>query len=522
MEFVIPFPQLLVGLLGIPLLYHLYRVLCNYNQRRGTILAPIVPGAWPILGHLLQLDPNKPIWHTFGDIADKHGAVVMIKLGMKNSLIVSSWEAAKECFTTNDLALATRPNTSVGRYLAYDNAMFAVAPFGEYWQEMKIKLTKGELISPRTLELVKHQRFSEIEAFIKELYCLSKDQSATVVMSEMLMNLAINIMSKTINGRRIFNTFAGAADDEGRTFVRVLNEFQYAEAQTVVADLIPYPFSDWLDPQGFIKLMKRIAKDFDSILQGWIDEHRKRRSMDGPRSDQDFIDFTLSAIENGSVSSEHATATGIKSTYVALIIAGTSTIPITVIWALCLLLNDEHALKCAQEELDRKIGRDRWVEESDVKTLDYLQAIIYETLRLYPPGPLGFPHEAREDCSISGYHIPKGTFLFLNFWKVHRDSRIWTDPDKFMPERFLTSHETYDASKYHFQCIPFGLGRRSCPGMPLAQRVMHLLLARILQGFNLSRPTDMPVDMSEKNGVVLHKALPLEVTITPRLHPKLY
>ncbi|GAB4824546.1 hypothetical protein Ancab_040307 [Ancistrocladus abbreviatus] len=168
-------------------------------------------------------------------------------------------------------------------------------------------------------------------------------------------------------------------------------------------------------------------------------------------------------------------------------IAGTSTIPIVVTWAISLLLNNEHALKRVQKELDQKVGRNRWVEESDIKILAYFQAVINETLRLYLPGSLGFPHEAREDCCVHGYHIPKGTTLLINMWKIHRDPCIWTKSDKFMPERFLTSHGTYDAGKYYFQCISFGLGRRSCPGMPLAQQVVHLTMACLLQGFNLSR-----------------------------------
>ncbi|GAB4831118.1 hypothetical protein Ancab_040229 [Ancistrocladus abbreviatus] len=520
MESLISLPQLLVGLLGISLLYHLYHVIFNYNQRSHKIFAPEAPGALPILGHYRQIHNNKPLRHTLAEMADKHGPVFMIRRGMQNILVVNSWEVAKECYTTNDLAFASRPYSALAKYASYKRALFALSPYGPHWREMR-RLTIGELISTRTLEMVKYQRLSEINTFIKELYGLSKDQSTKVEISEMISKLGINILSKTINGRRSYDTFAGTTD-EGERLKRVVMEYIDASAITVVSDIIPFPLLEWLDPQGYIRLMKRIGEEFDSILEGWVDEHRKKRLVDGPRSDQDFIDFALSAIENGSVAREHATNTNIKSIFEALLIAGCSTIAVAMVWTISLLLNNEHVLKRAQNELDQKVGKSRWVEECDIKSLAYLQAIIHETLRLYPPGSLGFPHEAREDCCVDGYHIPKGTVLLINMWKVYRDPHVWIDPEKFMPERFLTNLETCNAGKYHFQLFPFGLGRRSCPGMPLALQVIHLVTARLIQGFNLSTPMGMPVDMSEKPSGIMFKALPVEVTITPRLDPKLY
>jgi len=147
---------------------------------------------------------------------------------------------------------------------------------------------------------------------------------------------------------------------------------------------------------------------------------------------------------------------------------------------LSLLLNNRHALKLAQQEIDYKVGKDRWVEESDIVNLPYLRAIVKETLRLYPPGPLSVPHEASEDCRVGGYHVPKGTRLFVNVWKLHRDHRIWSDPDEFRPERFLSSHSEVDASGHHFEFVPFGSGRRSCPGITFATQVPSFIFFNIL------------------------------------------
>ncbi|CAK9180595.1 unnamed protein product [Ilex paraguariensis] len=179
-------------------------------------------------------------------------------------------------------------------------------------------------------------------------------------------------------------------------------------------------------------------------------------------------------------------------------------------------------MKRAQEEIEIKVGKNKWVEESDINNLVYLQAIVKETLRLYPPGPLSVPHEAMEDCNVGGYHIPKGTRLLVNVWKLHRDPRIWSDPETFMPERFLTNHTEVDVGGQQFEYTPFGSGRRSCPGMTFAMQVTHLTLARLLQGFDFKTPADAPVDMTEGLGITLPKATPVHVLITPRLSSELY
>lgn len=205
-----------------------------------------------------------------------------------------------------------------------------------------------------------------------------------------------------------------------------------------------------------------------------------------------------------------------------MIVGGTDTTSITSTWIISTLLNNRHVMKHAQEELDLKVGKDRWVEQSDIQNLKYLQAIIKETLRLYPAVPLLVPHEAMKDCCVSGYHIPKGTRLLVNAWKLHRDPTIWSDPEKFQPERFLTSHATIDIIGQHFELIPFGSGRRSCPGMNMALWIIQLTLARLLQGFNMITPSNFPIDMTEGLGATMPKATPLEVMLTPRLPAELY
>ena len=194
----------------------------------------------------------------------------------------------------------------------------------------------------------------------------------------------------------------------------------------------------------------------------------------------------------------------------------------TLIWALSLLLNNPHALKTAQEELDLHVGRDKWVQEPDIAKLKYLRAVVKETLRLYPPGPLSGPREAGEDCRVGGYDVKKGTRLIVNLWKLHRDSRIWSDPHEFKPERFLGDHANVEFRGQQFEYIPFSAGRRMCPAVSFGLQEVHLTLARVLQGFDMSTPMGVPVDMTEGLGIALPKVCPLEVILTPRIPPIAY
>jgi cytochrome P450 len=174
------------------------------------------------------------------------------------------------------------------------------------------------------------------------------------------------------------------------------------------------------------------------------------------------------------------------------------------------LLQNPLSMAKACEELRRVIGSRRNIEESEIGQLPYLQAVIKETFRLHPPAPLLIPRQAEKTTKIMSYTIPKGSRVLINIWAIGRDENLWSEPEKFIPERFLV--KTVDFKGGHFELIPFGTGRRICPGMPLAIRMVHLVLGSLLNQFKWRLPDEMErnrVDMSEKFGVTLVKAVPL-------------
>ncbi|KAI3867344.1 hypothetical protein MKW98_001778 [Papaver atlanticum] len=196
------------------------------------------------------------------------------------------------------------------------------------------------------------------------------------------------------------------------------------------------------------------------------------------------------------------------------IMNGSDTLALTLTWAISLLLNHPDALKKALEELDTHVGKDRKVEESDIPNLTYIPAIIKETMRLYPVGPLS--RSTVEDCEVGGYHVPAGTRLLVNLWKMQRDENVYKDdPLEFRPERFLTSNADVDLKGQHYELLPLGVGRRICPGVSMAVQLLHLILARVIHEFEIT--TQGKVDMSERMGFLFYKKMPLEVLIRPRL-----
>ncbi|CAI9112647.1 OLC1v1013120C2 [Oldenlandia corymbosa var. corymbosa] len=195
-----------------------------------------------------------------------------------------------------------------------------------------------------------------------------------------------------------------------------------------------------------------------------------------------------------------------------LLATGTDTSTATIEWALSLLLNNPSALKKSREEINKVVGNDRLLDESDAFNLPYLRCIVIETLRMYPGGPL-LPRISSQECVISGYRVPKGTMLLINMWAIQNDPQIWDDPRKFMPERFEGICSTKDIG---LKWLPFGSGRRGCAGESLAMRTITFALGLLIQCFNWEKIGPEKIDMAEGPGLSMRKVQPLIAYCQPR------
>lgn len=267
--------------------------------------APEPAGAWPIIGHLHLLGGgDQLLYRTLGAMADKYGSAFNIRLGSRRAFVVSSCEVVKECFTTNDKALASRPTTVAAKHMGYDYAVFGFAPYSSFWREMR-KIATLELLSNQRLEMLKHVRTSEVDMGIRELHSSWAKNNSHPVLVELkrwFEDLTLNMVVRMVAGKRYFGASAGCDEGEARQCQKAINSFFHLIGIFTVSDALPFLW--WLDLHGHERAMKKTAKELDAILEGWIEEHRQRRvsgevNIEG---DQDFIDVMLSLQEQGNLS----------------------------------------------------------------------------------------------------------------------------------------------------------------------------------------------------------------------------
>ncbi|KAK3423288.1 hypothetical protein EUGRSUZ_F00172 [Eucalyptus grandis] len=441
-------------------------------QRSGKRNLPPGPPSLPIIGHLLLI--KEPVHRTLQSLSDRYGPVLSLSFGSRPVVVVSSPSAAEECFTRNDVILANRPCMLAGKVMAYGNTTIGTAPYGPHWRNLR-RLTALEILSPHRLASSHAIRQEEVRLLVRSLYKATSSGPGggftRVEMRSKLQELPFNIIMRMISGKR----YSGAAVDAGdaevaRRFREVIEE-QFELSGTDPGDYLPV-LRKVVDFKGRERRMVDVAKRCDVILQGMIDEHRSRRKRsdaNGGREDESktMIDTMLSEGYADDI---------IKGQINSMSSAGTDTSAVTIEWAMSLLLNHPDVMKKAQAELDDVVGRDRLVDEVDTHKLPYLHNIINEALRLFPPGPLLVPHESAEDCTVNGFDVPRGTMILVNVWAIQRDPKVWDDPTSFKPERY----EGLEGD-HAYRLLPFGMGRRSCPGAGLANRVVSLALAVLIQ-----------------------------------------
>ncbi|GAB2224895.1 hypothetical protein Drorol1_Dr00005673 [Drosera rotundifolia] len=491
-------------------------------------LPPEAKGALPFIGHLHLLSGSLLLHRTFGRMADLYGPIFTVRIGVHRALVVSSWELAKECLKTNDKVFVDRPKSTNLEIMGYNNAIFGFSPFGPYWRELR-RIAIQELLTIQRIKMLEPVRVFEVRTAIKAIYdqwmTIRKDDSDKVLieMKNWFGDTNMNMILRLVAGKRLteLDGLSPVGSKEAGSCRQVFREFFNLALIFVVSDSIPA--LKWFDIGGYKKAMKEAAKRMDSILQGLLDEHKRKPQETDQNGHQDFMHALLSIVDgsNPHLPKENADII-IKSTCLVIFLGGSDTTTVTLTWALSLVLNNPQVLKKAQDELDARVGRDRQVNDSDTKNLVYLQAIIKETMRLYPAGPILAPRESVTDCIVAGYHVPARTRLMINLWKLQSDPKVWPNPSEFQPERFLTSHQNVDVMGQNFELLPFGSGKRICIGINFSLQTMALTLGCLLHSFHISLPSDKPIDMTESSGLSNLKATPLEVYVSPRLPPHVY
>eukprot|EP00253_Pinus_taeda_P015537 PITA_15537 len=425
---------------------------------------------------------------------------------------------AKQFLSTHDLIFSNRPLTTGGKYIFFNYRDVAFAQYGDHWRQMR-KICVTELLGTKRIESFKHVREEEMSVMIRSMWEESESGTIAVNLSKAISNVVSNIVWRMLTRRKFSDDHLSA---NGQGFKDLTSEVSIVLGAFNVGDFIPY--LDWLDLQGVKRRMKKIHKTFDEFAEKIIEDrvdHRVADAMNGRHEAEpvkDFVDVLLDLAAETDKAENEITREKIKAIVLGMFVGGTATTSNTLEWAMSELLRHPHAMKRLQEEIEHVVGKHRKVEESDLASMKYLQCVVKETLRLYPGSPLGLPHESVEAVKVGGYDVPKKTMLLFNLWAIGRDPNVWgADSSEFKPERSMQEASVdLTGSPSDFRMLPFGSGRRGCPGILMAITMLELSLAQLLHIFDWRVEGDQ-VDMREACSAALSRQDPLFAFVTLKM-----
>ncbi|KAL4282511.1 hypothetical protein GQ457_16G026380 [Hibiscus cannabinus] len=468
----------------------------SFRNGRKSSESKLPPGPrrLPIFGNLFELG-DKP-HRSLAKLAEVHGPVMSLKLGSLFTVVVSSEETAKEILQRQDLTFSNRTVFDAVRACQHHEVALPWLPVSPIWRTLR-KVCNTHLFTTPKLDANEHLRRDKIQQLIAGVRnCCLKGEAVNI--GQAAFETTINLLSNTIFSVDL----VGPNSSNAQEFKKTVSNIMENAGKPNLADY--FPLLQKIDPQG---IRRRVAVHLDMLLDLFEKMYDERQGSRKSQVSNDVLDTLLDIIEGGS---EELNKTHVLHLLSVLFIAGTDTTSGTLEWAMAELLRNQHVLHKAKKELEQAIGKGKPVEESDINRLSYLQAIVKETFRMHPAVPLLLPRRAGSDAELGGFRIPEGSQVLVNVWAMGRNPSMWEKPNSFIPERFLGSE--MDVKGRDFGLIPFGGGRRICPGLPLAIRMLHLMLGSLINCFDWELEDE--IYMEEKFGISVQMTKPLRAIPT--------
>ncbi|XP_059640378.1 cytochrome P450 736A117-like [Cornus florida] len=469
-------------------------------------LPPSLPKL-PIIGNFHQLGslPHHPL----RSLAQRYGPLMLLHFGSTPTLVASSADAAREIMKTHDLVFSNRRKSIMAKRLLYNYKDVSMAPYGEFWRQMK-SIFVLQLLSNRRVQSFQFVREEETALLMKKIEESSSSSSA-LNLSEIITLLTNDLVSRAAFGRK----YSGV--ESGKKFLLLLKDFSGLLGSLDVGDFIPC--LAWINhATGFYAKLDRVAKEVDEFLEQVVEERMnvlKRKSNGDERVEdqgrEDFLDILLRIHKDNTAVDKDC----IKALILDIFVGGTDTTSTVLEWAMTELLRHPRVMNDVQNEVREILKGKPHITADDLDKMHYLKAVVKETVRLHPPFPL-LGREASEDVRVMGYDIPAGTAVIINAWAIGRDPATWVEPEEFQPERFLNS--SIDFRGHDFELIPFGAGRRGCPGTSFAIATNEFVLANLMHKFNWALPGGAKgehLDLTECSGVTIRRGIPLLAVATP-------
>ncbi|XP_037446787.1 premnaspirodiene oxygenase-like [Triticum dicoccoides] len=506
MAAVLPICLLLFLLLAIPLtLFKSRRPAPHRGPGGRAVRLPPGPWALPVIGHLHHLAGALP-HRALRDLGRRHGPLMMLRLGELDAVVASSPDAAREIMKTHDASFASRPLTSM-QQMAYGDAEGLIfAPYGDAWRQLR-KICTVEILSSRRVQSFRPAREEELGRLLRSVAAASAS-SSPVNLSERISAYVADSTVRAIVGGRF---------KQRDTYLKMLQEGLKIVPGMTLPDIFP--------SSRLVRLLSSVPGRIQRHSQGMklfmdtiIQEHQENRGPGGDGDkEEDLLDVLL-RLQKEADSQYPLTTDNIKTVMLDMFGAGSETSATTLQWAMAELIRNPRVMRKAQDEVRQQLAGHGKVKEADLTDLRYLGFVIKETLRMHPPAPLLLPRRCGSPCQVLGLDVPEGVMVIVNAWAIGMDPVHWDAPEKFAPERFEQNGRDFKGADFEF--VPFGGGRRICPGMAFGLAHVELALAALLFHFDWELPGGVAaedLDMTEEFGVTARLRSDLVVVAVPRV-----
>ncbi|KAJ6428833.1 hypothetical protein OIU84_020480 [Salix udensis] len=451
-------------------------LLSRKSKSKPLNLPPGPPG-WPIVGNLFQVaQSGKPFFEYVDDLRSKYGSIFTLKMGTRTWIIISDGKLAHEALIERGACFASRPKENPTRNIFSCNK-FSVnaAVYGSVWRSLRRNMVQNMLSSSRIKEF-RGVRDSAMDTLIDRLRTEAEANSGAVwVMKSVLMVLNPRI------------------DD----LLPILSPFFSKERRRV----------------------QEVRKEQVNFMVSLIE--KRRNAVRNPGSDKSAMSFSyLDTLFDLKLDGRKSAPSNEELVTLCseFLNGGTDTTATAAEWGIAQLIANPQVQAKLYDEIKSTVG-DRKVDEKDVENMEYLHAVVKELLRKHPPTYFVLSHAVTEPTTLGGYDIPIDANVEFNSHGIGEDPKVWNHPEKFNPDRFISGGEDADITGVKgVKMMPFGVGRRICPGLGLGTTHLHLIIARMVQEFEWTAfPPDSKVDFSWKFEFTVSMKTTLRAMIKPRV-----
>ncbi|KAH7677682.1 Trans-cinnamate 4-monooxygenase protein [Dioscorea alata] len=445
----------------------------------------------PIFGNWLQVgdDLNH---RNLSALARRFGDILLLRMGQRNLVVVSSPDHAREVLHTQGVEFGSRTRNVVFDIFTGEGQDMVFTVYGDHWRKMR-RIMTVPFFTNKVVQQYRSGWEFEAQAVVDDVKANPKAATDGIILRRRLQLMMYNNMYRIMFDRRF-----DSEDDPLFQRLKALNGERSRLAQSFeynYGDFIPIlrPFL-----RGYLKICKEVKQRRLQLFKDYFLDERKKLASTKPADNHGLkcaIDHILDAEKKGEINEDNVL-------YIVenINVAAIETTLWSIEWGIAELVNHPEIQHKLRNELDAVLGPNP-ITESDTQKLPYLQAVIKETLRLRMAIPLLVPHMNLHDAKLGGFDIPAESKILVNAWWLANNPAHWKKPEEFRPERFLEEDANVEANGNDFRYLPFGVGRRSCPGIILALPILGITIGRLVQNFELLPPAgEKKIDTSEKGG----------------------